>query len=85
MHAANKAQEDLARKLQWDRKENRQYLIAHQQALGKRPEKYRKLSFAMTQGAFNAIQPLSAACAPRLSAIDHRKGFSRPRYNCADG
>ena len=52
MHAANKAQEDLARKLQWDRKENRQYLIAHQAALGKRPEKYRKLSFAMTQGAF---------------------------------
>ena len=49
MHTPNPMQEQVARKLTWDRRENRQHLVKHVEALGRadRPAHYRSLSFAM--------------------------------------
>ena len=73
MHTADPRQEQAARKLTWDRKENLQHLNKHLAVLGADPTHYRKLSFAMTQGSFTMFS----------QAVRRRTALKNSRYSHA--
>ena len=69
MHTADPRQEQAARKLTWDRRENLQHMSKHHTVLGTDPSHYRKLSFPMTQGSFT----LFSHAARRSTALKHSR------------